>query len=114
MKGYDPALGSKTYLNISGAIGYFHPVSWDSFHLVIHQAIHIPTLDHHLLCPMQCCVAGVNIKDCPKCLTPFPQEDSHYIIAADEFRARNVLPLSIQGVTSIWNVFKITEGGGEL
>jgi hypothetical protein len=24
------------------------------YHLVINQAVHIPHLDHHLLCPMQC------------------------------------------------------------
>ena len=27
VQGYDPALGSKTYQTISGAIGYFNPVS---------------------------------------------------------------------------------------
>ena len=59
---------------------------------------------------MQCRMAGVTINDCPKFLTPLPQEDSHCIIAADEFKLRTVLPLDIQGVTSILNVFKITEG----
>ena len=59
---------------------------------------------------MQCRVAGVTINDCPKFLPPFPQENSHCIIEADAFRVRTVLPLDLQCVTSILNVFKITEG----
>ena len=65
VQGYDPAPGSKAYRTISGEIVSLHPVSGGSFHLVIHQAIHIPTLKHHLLCPMQCRVAVVTINDCP-------------------------------------------------
>ena len=106
VQGYGPALGSKTYRTISGAIGYLHQVSGGSFHLVIHQAIHMPTLDQHMLCPMQCCVAGVTINDFSKFLTPLPQEESHLIISAGEFRAKTVIPLAIQGVTSILNFFK--------
>ena len=60
VQGYDPAPGSKAYRTISGEIFSLHPVSGGIFHLVIHQAIHILTLKHHLLCPMQCCVAVKN------------------------------------------------------
>ena len=108
MQGYDPALGSKTYQNIGGEIGYLHLVCGESFHLVIHRDIYIPTLDHHLLCPMKFRVAGVAINNSPKFLTPLPQEDSHCIIATDEFKSSTVLPLALQGATSILNVFKIT------
>ena len=55
-------------------------------------------------------MAGVNINNCPNFLTPLPQEYSHCIIAADEFKEINVLRLALQGVTSILNLFKITEG----
>ena len=51
VKDYDPVLGSKTYQNISGEIGYLRPVSGESFHIVIHQSIHIPTLEHHFCVP---------------------------------------------------------------
>ena len=79
VQGCEPALRSNTYQTISGAIGYFHLVFGESFRLVIHQAINIPTLDHHMLYPMQCCVVVVTINDCPKFLIPLPQVDSHCI-----------------------------------
>ena len=59
---------------------------------------------------MQYSVAGVTINDLPKILTPLPQEDSHCIIVADDFKSRTVIPLSLHGVTSILNLFKRTEG----
>ncbi len=46
--------GPKTYATISGALAYDTPQTGKVYHLVINQAIHIPHLDHHLLCPMQC------------------------------------------------------------
>jgi hypothetical protein len=55
VKGYDPSLGIKTYSTVSGALAYDDPVTGEVYHLVvINQAIHIPHLDHHLLCPIQC------------------------------------------------------------
>jgi hypothetical protein len=54
VKGYDPSLGTKTYATVSGALAYDEPVTGKVYHLVINQAIHIPHLDHHLLCLMQC------------------------------------------------------------
>ena len=105
----DPALGTKTDRTITGSVGYCEPLTGNSSHLVIHQAIYIPNLDHHLLCPMQCSVAGVDINGCPNFLTNFPQENSHCIITKDEYGSRTVLPLALQGVTSVLNVLKITE-----
>ena len=49
---YDPALGDHTYQTASCVIGYDHPITVQTYHLVIHQAIIIPHLEHHLLCPM--------------------------------------------------------------
>ena len=101
---YYPALGTKTYRNITGAVGYCDPLTGNSFHLVIHRAGYILTIDHHLLCPMQCHVAGVDIKNCPKALITLPQENSRCIIVKDEYGARTVIRLALQGVTSVFNV----------
>ena len=109
IQGYDPSLGTKTYRTITGAVGYCDPTNGSTYHLVIHQAISIPDLDHHLLSPMQCRVADVEVNDCPKFLTNNPTEDSHCIIAHDEHGARVVLPLILRGVTSALNVHNITE-----
>ncbi len=54
VEGYEPSLGTKTYATVSRALAYDDPVTGKVYHLVINQAIHIPHLDHHLLCPMQC------------------------------------------------------------
>jgi hypothetical protein len=54
VKGYDPSLGTKTYATVSRALAYDDSVTGNVYQLVINQAIHIPHLDHHLLCPMQC------------------------------------------------------------
>ena len=58
---------------------------------------------------MQYCVASVDINDCPRFLTTFPQEKFHCNIEKYEYGARNLLPLSLQGVTSVLKVFKINE-----
>ena len=63
--GYDPALDSRTYETVSGVIAYNDPLTGKTCHLVINQAIHVPHLDHHLLCPMQCRVNDVIVNDLP-------------------------------------------------
>ena len=50
--GYDPSLGSKEYRIISGGLVYNHPFNGLRYHLIFHHAIHMPDLDHHLMCPM--------------------------------------------------------------
>ena len=59
--GYDESLGSKTYQTVSGVVAYDDPQTRRMLHLIINQAIHIPHLDHHLLCPMQCHVNDVTV-----------------------------------------------------
>ncbi len=54
VKGYELSLGTKTYATVSRVFAYDDPVTGEVYHLVINQAIHIPHLDHHLLCPIQC------------------------------------------------------------
>ena len=49
VEGYDRALGTKRYDTVSGALAYDHPQTGEVLLLVLHQAIHIPHLDHHLL-----------------------------------------------------------------
>jgi len=68
VQGYDASLGTKQYNIVSGALAYHHPDSGQQYHLVIHQAVHIPDLDHHLLCPMQVRMNDVTVNECPKFL----------------------------------------------
>ncbi len=63
VKEYDPSLGTKTYDTVSGVLAYDDPLTGKVYHIVINQAIHIPHLDHHLLCPMQCRVNDVTVDE---------------------------------------------------
>ena len=109
VQGYNPSLVTKTYKTITGAVGYCDPVSGGIYHLVFHQAIYIPGHDRHLLSPMQCRMADVEIIDCPRFLIANPTEESHYIILHDEYGARFFFPLLLQGVTSALYVHQISE-----
>ena len=66
VQGYDPSLGAKEYSVISGAIKYIQPYTGAIYHMIIHQAVHMPQLDHHLMCPNQCRAHGVIVNDCPR------------------------------------------------
>ena len=72
VQGYDPSLGAKQYSTISGALAYVNPFTGLKYHLIVHQDIHMPDLDHHLLCPMQWRANGVVINECAGCTAVNP------------------------------------------
>jgi hypothetical protein len=63
--GYDPQQGLQTSKTVSGILTFDHPRDGQVYHLVFHQAIHMPQLDLHLLCPMQCCIDDVTVNNVP-------------------------------------------------
>ncbi len=65
VEAYDPRLGSAKYCTVSGAVAYDDLQTRKMLLLVIKQAIHIPHLDHHLLCPMQCRVNDMTVDEMP-------------------------------------------------
>ncbi len=85
VEGYDPSLSTKTYATVSGALAYDDPVTGEVYHLVINQAIHIPHLDHHLLCPMQRQVNDEIVNNTPKFLTSDPTDHMHALTIIDPF-----------------------------
>jgi hypothetical protein len=62
---------------MSGALAYDHPQTGEVMLLVLHQAIHIPHLDHHLLCLMLCCVNDVTVGETPKFMVANPTDKTH-------------------------------------
>ncbi len=108
--GYDESLGSKTYKTVSRVVAYTDPKTWRTPHLIIHQAIHVPHLDHHLICPMQCCMNDVIVDKMPKFLASIPTDQTHALTVADPDDPSRMLtmPLSLRGVTSLLNVRKFT------
>ena len=107
---YDPSLGTQQYRTVFAVVGYECLRSGKTYLLVVHQAIEIPHLDHHLLCPMQCRMANIRVNVTPKFLCQNPDSASHAVVAPDpEGSAEDlVFPLTLQGVTSCLPVFKPT------
>ena len=99
--GYDPALGiNKDVKTVSAAIAYDDPTTGEVIILVLHQALHIPTMEHNLLCPMQLRMNDVMVSEIPKFLTENPTDRTHALTipttTGDVYR----IALSIHGVTS--------------
>jgi hypothetical protein len=108
--GYDPQQGSQTFEMVSGILAFDHPRDGQVYHLVFHQAIHMPQLDHHLLCPMQCHVNDVTVNNVPKFRTRFPTDNMHALIVQNPDNDSTTLsfPLHLQGVTLYLLVRKST------
>ncbi len=106
VEGYDLSLSTKTYATVSRALAYDDPVTGKVYHLAINQAIHIPHLDHHLLCPMQCQVNDLIVDNMPKFLTSDPTDHMHVLTIIDPHQPTQtvILRLALQGVTSLLNV----------
>jgi hypothetical protein len=95
VKGYDPSLGTKTYATVSGALAYDDPVTGKVYHLVINQTIHIPHLDHHLLCPMQYWVNNMIVNNTPKFLTSDPTDHKHALTIIDPHQPAQTVILQL-------------------
>jgi hypothetical protein len=103
VKGYDPSLSITTYATVSRVLAYDDPVTGKVYHLVINQAIHIPHLDHHLLCFMQCRVNDVIVNNTPKFLMADSTDHMHALTIIDPHQPAQmvILPLALQDVTSL-------------
>jgi hypothetical protein len=79
-------------------------------HLIINHVIHIPHLDHHLLCPMQCRVNDVTVNDLPKFLAANPTDQTHALTINDPNNLLQpvILLLTLRGVTLLLNVRTVT------
>ena len=92
---------------------YTDPMTGSTYHLVIHQEIDIPRLDHHLLCPMQCQLNDVTINYTPKFLTNDPTPQTHAIVInikdSDADNDNLIFHFSLKCVTSYLLVNKPTK-----
>jgi hypothetical protein len=65
--GFDPTQGRITDLNlVSAALGYDCPQTGVTSILMVHQAVHIPTMDNGLLCLMQMRRNDIELNEYPK------------------------------------------------
>jgi hypothetical protein len=59
---------------VSAALAYDHPYTYESFMLIIHQALHFPTMEYNLLNPNQLRLNDVQVNDCPQFLLQNPTD----------------------------------------
>ena len=94
---------------VSAALACDDPSTGETIVLVIHQAIHIPKLQHNLLCPVQLRMNDVAVDECPKFLARHPTDNTHAIAVHDASEAEPcIVPLGLQGVTSYFPARKPT------
>ena len=86
---------------VSAALAHDDPKTGDAIILVIHQAIHIPSLKNNLLCPMQLRMNDVQVSETPKFLADNPEDSTHALVIPDpDSDEPHVMPFSLDGVTS--------------
>ena len=85
---------------VGAAVAYDDPMTRQTIMLTINQALHIPTLEHNLLCAMQCRMNGVLVNNVPKFLKDKPSNDDHAILIHDEKHGLTRIPLSLRGIVS--------------
>jgi hypothetical protein len=108
--GYDKALGTRVCQTVSGVVAYTDPRTGRMLHMVINQAIHIPHLDHHLLCSMQCRMNDVIVEQDAQILAPQPTDQMHALTLTNPDNPLQlvILPLDLKGVTSLLCVRNVT------
>ncbi len=104
--GFDPSQPGRKAEIVDAAVLYVSPGTFDSYILVINQAIYVPELDDCLLCPMQCRMNGVRISETPKFLVENPTALDHsiQIINPEDPAHPLTIPLQLHGVLSYFPI----------
>ena len=89
---YDGSVGSTEAQVVSAAIAYDCPTMGDTYMLVIHQAVAVPSMQHILLSSMQLRDNNVRVNDEQKYLALNPSQEHHSITTPE---ANNILALRI-------------------
>lgn len=98
--GYDPSHGSTPRKIVSGVFAYDDPHDGHCKLLIVHQGIHVPTLQSSLIPPYQMRDNDVVVNDCPKSMMKSPTANDHAIIIPrlDDLPYR--IPLMLKGTIS--------------
>jgi len=81
---------------MTGALAYNDPKLGESAILIVHQSIHIPTLERNLLCLMQMRLNGVRVSEIPKYLLEQSSNRTHALELREmDTRELYVIPLSL-------------------
>ena len=99
--GYNPNVRSKHAHIVDATVAYDEAETGQVFILLIHQAVGMKGLKHHLLFPMQCHMNGFLINEVPKFLAPVPGEITHFIQIMNTFDATHPIIIPELQVTSM-------------
>ena len=101
--GYAPSMGTKRNLRtVTAALAYDDPRDGTTVILIVHQAIHVPTMCNNLLTPMQLRMNDVKVRDTPRFLIdPNDREEhQHAIVIPTPEQDDYVIPLELHGIIS--------------
>lgn len=88
------------------AVAYDCPVSMETFILVFNEALLIPGLRNHLLCPFQLRHNSIIVNECPlQFMDPTQRSSYSHAITTDKLH----IPLLLDGIVSHFLVRKPTE-----
>jgi hypothetical protein len=109
--GYNPTGPiAKDLRTVSAALAYDDPVTGETVILLVHQAIHIPDLEHNLLSTMQVHLIDVLVSNTPRFLTGNVTDLTHTLaIPTSDVSKPYVIPLSLNGVASTFPTRKPTK-----
>jgi hypothetical protein len=111
VSGFDPSQPARSAKIVDCAVKYICPGTGDIIMLTINQALHIPELEHVLLCSMQCRVNGVVIDECPKFMASNPIDSTHSITIQNDnsdLAHPLIIPLRLERVVSYFEFSKPT------
>ena len=100
---------TKNMTTVSGALAYDDHVTGKITILVVHQVIHVATMESNLLCPMQVRMNDVKVDKGQKVLTENPADIMHAISGKNLDDIQMTIPLSLRGVTSDFQTRNPTE-----
>ncbi len=107
--GFDPAQGKIKDLDlVTAALAYDCPQTGEVSILMIHQAVHVPTMENDLLCPMQMRMNDVELHECPKFMEGHPSDMSHSLRVTEDGEEL-CIPFGLRGVTSYFTTRKPTK-----
>lgn len=90
---------------VSAGVAYDCPNTYTTYLLIFHQVLYVDTIDSHLICPNQLRLNSVIVNECPVQYTPLElRTNETHSIRIGEL----LIPMSIRGVISYFNVRKPT------
>ena len=109
--GYDRSKGTRAQnmKTVSGPLAYDDQATGKMTILVVHQAIHMPTMESNLLCQIQARKNDIKVDETPKVLTKNPTDIMHAISGKDGDGILVTIPLSLKGVTPYFPTRKPTK-----